>query len=684
MKKLIIICFSMHLAMMAFAQNPRVAIVSKATENSIKLRWAPDNPALWQLSNEYGYQIWRYTVSFEGEVLSPNPKVILNQDPIKPVALSNWEAFVDSSDYAAVAAQAIFGNSFEVNTVADNSIMKMINQSKDLETRYSFAVYAAEQSVDVARYAGLYYEDKDVRAGEQYLYKIFSLTPGTILESDTGTYYIGLDDLAELPTVNNLSVEFKDKVAVLGWPTKYLSNQYSAYYIERSEDGANFEKTTERPVINTFSDANGQNDYFVWIDSLEDNSKQYHYRVKGVDAFGDLGKPSKVESGSGKPDFYFPVEVIDSKIIDNQKVSMSWAFDRNVQELSHFLITRSRSEDGDYQVIAKVDASIRSYEDLSPGISNYYVIKAVDQYGSQVGSLPFFMQLEDVLPPALPTNLEGQIDTLGNVTLSWNANEEEDLLGYRVYRKNFTTDDYIQVTEKVITGNEFQEKIELDNLTKTVYYAIRAIDLRFNDSPYSKMLELTKPDLIPPTAPVLTEFNVLEEGVSLQWINSSSSDVIGHLIYREVKDTDEWILIGSLPITDQINNYYLDEDLQAGEQYRYTVIAMDEASLESDPADPVSVKYNPKEKDLLDVTGRVERDQNSVLIFWDADQKVGTVQLYRAKGEEKLSLYKTIDVAEGQFEDKQLILNNEYRYRLRPVLLNGIKGKFSREIKLSY
>ena len=684
MKKVILLLITIHLTGLVSGQNPKVAVVSKATTSSIKLRWAPDSPALWQLSNEYGYQIWRYTVSFEGKVLSPTPKVVLNQQPIKPYSLAQWENLADTSDYAAVAAQAIYGNSFEVNTSQDNSIIELINQSKELETRYSFAVYAAEQSVEVARYAGLYFEDKDVRAGEQYLYKVFSLAPASIIEADTGTYYIGLSDIKELPAVKNLSVEFKDQIAVLGWPTKYLSNYYTAYFIDRSEDGKNFNTTTEKPVINTYSNENDQKDYFVWIDSLKENNKPYYYRVRGVDAFGDVGKPSKVISGSGKPDFYFPVDLTGSEIIDNKAVSMTWGIDEKATEIAHFLITRARKENGDYQEIAKLDASRRSFVDNSPSISNYYIIKAVDRFGSEVQSLPFFMQLEDLVPPALPVGLAGQIDTLGRVTLSWTANEDDDLLGYRVYRKNFKSDDYMQVTEQVISTNAFTEKIDIDNLTRTIYYAVRAIDLRYNDSPFSETLVLKKPDLIPPTAPVISEIEALEEGVELTWINSSSDDVIGHLVYRELKDSDEWVLVGSLPITDQLNNYYFDQELEAGKQYRYTVIAMDETSLESDPAEPVSIKYTPKEKDLIELTGRVEKEAGRIVLFWQADPAVASLQLYRARGEEKFSLYKTLQVSKGQFIDGELTLNTEFRYRLRPVLINGIKGKFSKEIKLSY
>lgn len=684
MKKITVLLIAFHLMGLTYGQNTKIAVISKATTNSIKLRWAPESPALWQLNNEYGYQIWRYTVSFEGKILSPTPKIVLNQQPIKPYNLSQWESFADTSDYAAVAAQAIYGSSFQLSTDQDNSVMQLISQSKELETRYSFAVYAAEQSVEVARYAGLYYEDKDVRAGEQYLYQIISLTPPSIMEADTGAYYIGLNDLTELPTVKNLSVEFKDKIAVLGWPTRYLAKFYSSYFIERSEDGENFKATTEKPVINTYSNENDQKDYFVWIDSLAENSKPYYYRVRGVDAFGDLGKPSNIINGSGKPDFYFPVNVTGSEIINNSSVSMQWEFDNNAAELAHFLVTRAGSEDGDYQVIAKLDASKRSYIDDSPNISNYYVIKAIDRFGSEVRSLPFFMQLEDLIPPLLPIGLAGQIDTLGRVTLTWKANEESDLLGYRVYRKNFDSDDFMQVTEQLIGTNAYTEQIDIDNLTKTIYYAVRAIDLRYNDSPFSKTLVLKKPDIVPPTAPVISEFQALEEGISLRWINSSSDDVIGHLIYREIKDSDEWILVSSIPITDQVSNYYLDEQLEAGKRYRYTVIAMDESSLESDPAEPVSVKYTPKEKDLLEVSGRVEKESGRIVLFWQADPAVASLQLYRATGTEKLSLYKTLEVDKGQFTDGELKLNTEFRYRLRPVLLNGIKGKFSEEIKLSY
>ena len=107
----------------------------------IRLRWAPDNSTVWQLANQYGYTVERITLMENGKLVR-NPSRQVLATGLKPALLVDWEPFSED-DYVAVAAQAIHGESFETDAGNTSEIARVINASRELENRFSFALYAA-------------------------------------------------------------------------------------------------------------------------------------------------------------------------------------------------------------------------------------------------------------------------------------------------------------------------------------------------------------------------------------------------------------------------------------------------------------------------------------------------------------------------------------------------------------
>src|SRR5262245_4754611 len=73
--------------------KPAIAAIGRSFGDSIVLRWAPNNPMTWKLSNKEGYIIERYTLQKDGK---PNKKMVpekvgLTSSPIKPYPLERWE-----------------------------------------------------------------------------------------------------------------------------------------------------------------------------------------------------------------------------------------------------------------------------------------------------------------------------------------------------------------------------------------------------------------------------------------------------------------------------------------------------------------------------------------------------------------------------------------------------------------
>ena len=55
---------------MAFAQEfPAIKVIGRATESTIKLRWAPTDPMAWKYANQYGFTVERYTILENGDLV---------------------------------------------------------------------------------------------------------------------------------------------------------------------------------------------------------------------------------------------------------------------------------------------------------------------------------------------------------------------------------------------------------------------------------------------------------------------------------------------------------------------------------------------------------------------------------------------------------------------------------------
>ena len=108
-------------ASLSQAQN-KVILVGRVQKDRILLRWIPSSPICWKYANKYGYMIERITVTRDGAILINPEHKFLNDKALIPAAYELWKPLTDTSNYAAVLAQAIYGDSF--NVLAGNRMDK--------------------------------------------------------------------------------------------------------------------------------------------------------------------------------------------------------------------------------------------------------------------------------------------------------------------------------------------------------------------------------------------------------------------------------------------------------------------------------------------------------------------------------------------------------------------------------
>lgn len=667
-----------------------VHLIGRAQENAIVLRIAPGSPALWELGNKYGYTIERFTVTRGNQYLGNTVRELLTASPLKPLPMSEWETMSLTNSFAEIAVEAIYGETFEVSSDFDQDIMQLYNKAKELESRYSFALFCADVSAEVARASGLYFKDTDVRKDERYLYRVYSNVPQHLIPSDTGFVYLNLDDFAPLPEIRDVNVQFADHMAMVSWNTRYAQSFYSAYWIERSDDGEKFTRITELPYVNVYPENVTDPGISFKLDSLSENDKTYYYRVIGISPFGETGPPSEVVKGEGMEALGVSPALRKVEMVNlptgqaGSQSILQWEFPKEKESsITGFEIERSRNSDRNFKSVSPVlPPSTRNFQDTKPEGTNYYRIKALGKNGEKSFSFPTLLQLEDSIPPLAPTELTGFIDTTGVVTLHWNNNTEDDLSGYRVFRSNFQNSEFSQITNEPVDSAGFKEKISLKNLSREMYYKIQAIDTRFNPSEYSKVFKLVKPDVVPPVVPVIKEWKADQDKFSLRWAPSASRDVSKHNLKVKRAEERNWVITKSFNANDIMQFQYTN--LKSG-SYEFVVEAIDSAGNATSSKPLKANVTGGVRKSIEGVKATADRTNKKIILTWKYEEPdAAKILIYRAEGNNPVSLYKSVTGNSKQFEDVQVTINTTYNYYLKVVFTSGEESGFGEKVVVNY
>lgn len=690
-RKLLLLIFWINIAI-TYAQKelgsdtPEVKVLAHATKNKIYLRWGVNTPTAWRTANRLGYSIERKTI-VRDEKIVPNPETIVIKKLIKPKPLLEWKEFTEKNNYAAVAAQALYGDDFDVNiNQGDSGVISILNQSQVAEQRFSFALYAADQNFEVAKFLGLGFIDENVKPNERYLYTIKVLSENNEIKS--GGIFLGLSDRIPLPKPQEFSGVFKDKTVLLSWNYEMLKRYYNSYIVEKSEDnGITFKPVTATPITKIEQKKETAiSSRIIHTDSIAKNDKIYKYRVKGISPFGFYGPYSDVISGKGIIALRHNPFITKLVLNKSTPAILNWEFPKEgVPALKSFELLRANKLKGNYSLVkSNISKNTRSIQILPKEAISYYKIVAVGKDGTKRESFPKMMQPDDATPPAIPTGLIGTIDSTGVVTLDWNLNIEPDFLGYRVFRAHLKTNEFTQITFEPTPNNTIKDTINLKTLNKEVFYKVQSFDTRYNPSDFSEVLILKKPDIVPPSQPVFSNFKVDKGVVNLQWINSSSRDAKNTMLYRKEKGVSEqWQLIKEAALPE---NSFVDNKVMPNKTYLYTILAVDESGLESKPITPIEINIAD---DLLKpaitkFNGEVNREAKEIVLRWSyKEPNVKEYMLYKAIEGKQPTTYKIFESNQNSFADKRLTINSKYTYLLQAVFVSGAKSPI-KKIELNY
>lgn len=658
-------------------RSRKFILMGKYIESYIVLRWAPKTAVAWEKANTTGYSLYR----FEADEKSGTPlshETLMTSTPIKPFTLDEFkQKFKPEDTAAAVAAEVLYGKKYETKSARNGSLnwSEAYTKFADMDNRLGIALFNADVHTNIADAMGWRWEDKTVEKGKMYYYVLISPAVGQ-QPADTVTALISTKQSYKVPAMLPVMAMPWDKTITLYWNRKSASRLFSCYYIERSDDnGRSFHRINSLPYVDGSS--RERTDWIHYTDSISQNYKLFTYRVRGVTAFGELSDPSApvMAAGSDKTSPASPINV-KAENTKGSEVKISWQKPLREKDLAGFLIGRGSSVNGpffplDTVLLAPTSQSFTDHFAV-PWDKNFYIVAAIDTAGNAARSMPAYAILVDSIPPAVPVGLMGSIDTLGVVRLHWRWNKELDLQGYNVYASNNPSQAFYILNSQYITDSSFKDTISIKTLTRHIYYRICAFDKTGNPSPYSKILELTKPDIIPPTAPAINHFLVTDSSVVLQWAPSSSEDVARQIVWRKEKGVGPWMRLDSLQ-----NNIvaYADRSVQVKKEYDYALTAVDSSGLSSDYSFPIHARIydNGKRKEIESLRLLVT-DKRLLQLSWKyslADRQHIHFIIYRNYNNNGLEMYKNINGDKNEFTDTLLPGEGNYQYAIKVVTDDG-------------
>ncbi|MEJ5995973.1 hypothetical protein WG904_16215 [Pedobacter sp. Du54] len=651
------------------AKTKIAAIGRFTTANGIELRWIPDHKTILRLGFNHSYTLQRKEA---GANKFEDIATVKASDQATWNSLIATEKNLATKDNMEIAMEFLFaGKDNEQKALnLDAGIADLKEQKSKEDMIYSLFVLTTIKDGKVAKALGLSYIDNAVKLGQTYAYQIKLNANSTVYEIENAN--ITVKAVADANRYKNEVLVFAgDTKLSFAWP---VNPEIAGYFVERAAEGeTQFKPLNTVPIYDSKGAGfEGKTNGTFDDDSLT-NYKWYRYRFYGLTSFGE--KVLFAEAKGMPKDLTPPDAPIlkQLKHVKPKEIRIGWDIYGNKTDLKGFMVARSSKDSGDFKLLHQklLANTIRSFVDTDFNLeeNNYYVVYALDTAGNISASYPGYVALVDTIPPSKPEIVSAIVDSLGVVTLTIKKGKEKDLKGYRIYKSNSAEHELSVIQESFrkdkLDSNAvklvFTDTVSLNSLTPKTYYQVKALDFNYNQSIYSDVIAVKRPDTIPPITPVFTNVIVKEKQIELYFAPSESLDVKEQLIYRKTNLNNNWEVVFKLsPLQKKV----IDTAVKTNITYYYSIRAVDQSKLYSKYANPVYGK--PFDGGIRPPVTNINSNiiNKEVELKWTYPQLKKEVFFVIYKKNAKGELQQYARVTDKKFTDKNMGKENIYAIKV--------------------
>jgi fibronectin type 3 domain-containing protein len=198
----------------------------------------------------------------------------------------------------------------------------------------------------------------------------------------------------------------------------------------------------------------------------------------------------------------------------------------------------------------------------------------------------------------------------------------------------------------------------------------------------SDIIAVKRPDIVPPSAPVITDVAVDEKSVTVTYISSTSHDVSYHLLNRRVFGEEKWEVSKLSPK----ENIYVDKNVKQNVMYEYSIIAVDSSGLHSEMSFPVTARpyFSGVLESVKGLKVYFDKSSNNVNIEWNYEGKSEDIYfvIYRSYANDPVKKYKIVtNKSARHYNDNEISSGNGiYNYALKVFDKQGSESKLSEKV----
>ncbi|WP_224484509.1 fibronectin type III domain-containing protein [Robertkochia aurantiaca] len=631
--------------------------------DSIALRWVPRDYTTWQEGNRLGYIVERISIDSSGNNNTAED-VKKTERLIRPRIKEEWKELAGRNPMGAIVAQALYGENFVTGQMQAANISNLMESFEEAQRRFAFAAYASDRDYQVAMYAGLGFIDHDVHSEGSYIFSVR-------LANSENRHLVSAGRSQNYPRPPKPALVVHRGLFLLNWNYEDYLPFYFGYDIEISYDGSHFSKLNKVPVTRLDST---KEESITYSTPIEKFGIPVWFRIRGMGYFGEYSQPSQEIMITPELPLEANPVITETKLDVQNSLTVSWEFPDSLNiRVQEFRLMRANSpveEFKQFGLSMTTSQRTASFRDLEP--VNYFKIQAVSSTGNFTESEKFMIQLKDTIPPDIPRGLKGEVDSLGNVLISWERNTENDLKGYHLLRSEDSIT-YMRINRSILTDEKASDHVSMKSFKPEVYYKLVAVDQRYNESVASPPLILRVPDKIPPSSAAIISYRQIgEKGIELNIQGSSSGDAVQVLIHRNTGKN--WEVIGKSGLKGAFR--FIDSLVPPDTDLEYSLTVADESGNISTRSPILRLRSLPKfrSEGNEEFYAETDRDVRLIKLKWKLVKTPAEIRLYRKVNAQDLSLYRKWNQWVELFEDELIYPNSELTYRLDILYADGSKN----------